>query len=65
MFGRSDRVLMRVELARLEGTSATLVKTVAAFSADIETRVRRVERWMYSLGAISTIAAAIAVAWKH
>lgn len=59
IFGRS---LTRVELARVQGTLETLVATVAAGQSDHEARIRRMERWIYSvpLSALAAIAAAAA-----
>lgn len=62
-----DRNLTRVELARLEGTVATLVAAVASGHSDHEGRLRRLEQWRYSvpLTVIAALAAAIATFLSH
>ena len=67
MFGRRDTVLLRVELARLEGTVATLVATVATGFKDHEDRLRRREKWQYSipLSAVAVVAGAVATFFSH
>lgn len=64
IFGRS---LTRVELARVQGTLETLVATVAAGQSDHEARIRRMERWIYSvpLTAASAIVASIVAVLHH
>lgn len=66
MFNR-DRSLVRVELARLEGTVAALVATSSAGQADHESRIRRVERWVYSvpLSAFAALASAYVLLFRH
>lgn len=69
-----DDALTRVELARLEGTVSTLVETVKAEAAarasafaDIEQRMRKVERWQYSmpLSSLGAIAALLISIFHH
>lgn len=64
-----DESLVRVELARVQGTLAALIEQMktsdaaqAAIAADHEVRIRAGERWRYAVpvSAFAAIAAAIA-----
>jgi len=55
-----DRTLMRVELARLQGTNAILVEEVKALSS----RVSRAEKLLYAFP-VTTIGAAVALYLQH
>lgn len=74
MIGRRDNSLTRVELARLEGTVASLVAEMQAERvlirtefADKETRLRRLERKLYALPftGVAAMAAAIYAILRH